>query len=133
MVLLQRAHDDLCPMTWPKLILTHSILPGGPRKKAQQRHLAVTLSLEPFLRKHQIIYLGKGNGCGGREGGAPNGMVGWPEPGQKPPYMEPDISVGSKFSSTQVGCCLLTQQSWNAGTGDSRGKSGAFGGQEGTA
>lgn len=86
----------------------------GPREEAQQRHLAVTLNLEPFSRNHQIIYLGKGNGWGGREGSTSSGLEGWPEPGLKPPVRSPGSSAGPRFSSRQGDPALLTLQSWNA-------------------
>lgn len=67
--------------------------------------------MEPFSRKHQIIYLGGGGGVGW-VGSAPSGMEGWPEPGPKP--LAAQQVPGSPAGRWDP--ALPTLWSWNAGT-----------------
>lgn len=70
---------------------------------------------------------------GGREGGTPKGM-GLARARTEAPGWKPGISVGSHISSRQVGYCLADPaelERWHRRQQEN--KSGALGGQEGTA
>ncbi|EDM14194.1 rCG23592, partial [Rattus norvegicus] len=111
-------------MTYGSLAQAHTHQPGatrGPGRKPSKDHLAVTLRLELFSRRHQIIYLGKSNGEGGREGRRYTQRYGVGQSQDRSPWME--TWHFSRFPSSLAGrwdSALLTLQSWNAGTGDGR-------------